>query len=508
MNRNTTTPKAEKKGLRGFIQARGTRKGAVSVTVTVLFIAAAVLLNIVLSAVTDRYPLYLDVTENAAFRLQETTAAYTAQINKPVTIYVLQNEADFENGDSTNYTYYIQANKLIRAIANSSDQIDLHYIDITSEPTFTADYPQIDWTKSHIALVVCDDRYRAVDLTDLFTYDEEQYYYYGYYVINGQNVEQAILTAIMNVTTEEKPKVTVLSGQGEQELTAFTTLLENNAYEVEQVSLLSGTIAEDSEFVIIYDPDVDIDSEIYTTLSDWLYHDGLYGRNLFYWPNDQHDVAEYPNLNALLAEYGMEVQYGYIYENAADHVIPGYSNHYISIFDYADDTAYIQNLRNPSIPVVMSLTMPITVTDSDLASPLLTSSEESFFIPMGLDDESAAAFEPAAASLNGAAIGQKNDGTTDGKSSSVVVIGSYDAMTTNYLSISSYNNAAYFVNLFNTLSDRDDVSVVIEGKDPGAAGLGITSVSSISFVAVLVRFVIPIAVLLAGLIIWIRRRHK
>jgi hypothetical protein len=90
----------------------------------------------------------------------------------------------------------------------------------------------------------------------------------------------------------------------------------------------------------------------------------------------------------------------------------------------------------------------------------------------------------------------------------VVVIGSYDAVQPNYLSISSYNNAAYFVNVFNTLSAKDDVSVIIEGKDPSANDLGLTSVSEIQFPAILVRFVIPIGVLIAGLIIWIRRRHK
>lgn len=89
-----------------------------------------------------------------------------------------------------------------------------------------------------------------------------------------------------------------------------------------------------------------------------------------------------------------------------------------------------------------------------------------------------------------------------------MVIGSYDAMTSGYLSISSYNNAAYFVNLFNTLSDRDDVSVIIEGKNPSANDLGVTSVDEITFPSVLVRFVIPIAVLLCGLIVWIRRRHR
>lgn len=507
MNNEKKTSKAKKGGLKNFFKQRGTRRGAISILLTVLFIAAVVLLNIVLAAITDKYPLYLDVTENASYQLQQETEDYLAQVTQPVNIYVLQKETDFESGDSNNYKYRVQANKLLHAIADSSDDIELHYVDITAEPTFTSAYPQIDWTSSHAVLVTCGDLYRAVDMTDLFEFDQEQYSYYGTVVITQQKVEQAILTAIMNVTATDKTKVSVITGQGEQDMSAFITLLENNAYEVEQVSLLTGTISDDSEFAILYDPDVDIDDSIYTTLSDWLNNDGKFGHHLFYFPNDQHDVKDFPNLNALLADYGMQVQYGYIFETSDSYTVPG-ANHYLSVYDYGDNSAYTENLRNVSIPVVLYLAMPIEITDSTIAEPLLLSSEQSFLFPMDLKEDDLDSFDPDYQVLNGAAIGVRNDGTEDGKNSSVVVIGSYDALTANYLSISSYNNAAYFVNLFNTLSEREDVSVVIEGKDPSANELGVTSMDAIAFPAILVRFVIPIGILIVGLIIWIRRRHK
>ena len=506
MNNEKKTSKA-KGGFKSFFKQRGTRRGAVSILLTVLFIAAVVLLNIVLAAVTEKVPLHIDVTENASYQLQQETKDYLAEVKTPVDIYVLQKETDFESGDSNNYKYRVQANKLLHAIENSSDNVNLHYVDITAEPTFTSNYPQVDWTASHAVLVTSGDLYRAVDMTDLFTFDQEQYSYYGTVVITGQNVEQAILTAMLNVTTTDKTKVSVITGQGEQNLSAFTTLLENNAYEVEEVSLLTGSISEDSEFVIIYDPDVDIDDSIYTTLSDWLNNDGKFGHHLFYFPNDQHDVKEFPNLNALLADYGMAVQYGYVFETGENYTVPG-ANHYLSIYDYSEDTTYTENLRNGNIPVVMMLTMPVEITDTTMATPLLQSSDKSFLFPMDLEEDQLDSFDPEYQVLNGAAIGVRNDGTDESKNSSIVVIGSYDAVTANYLSISSYNNAAYFVNLFNTLSDRDDVSVVIEGKDPSANELGVTSMDAIAFPSILVRFIIPIGILIVGLIIWIRRRHK
>ena len=484
-------------------------RGAMSILLTALFIAGVVLVNIILSVITDTHPLYIDVTENASYQLQKETKEYLDEVKEPVDIYVLQKESDFESGDSTNYKYRVQANKLIHAMENNSDNITLHYVDLEAEPTFTAPYTQVDWTKSHAVLVTSGDLYRAVDLTDMFTFNQEQYSQYGTIVINGQKVEQALTTAIVNVTTKEKTKVTVLTGQGEQDLSAFTKLLENNAYEVETVSLLNESISDDSEFVIVYDPDVDLDDKAYETLTKWLDNDGKFGHNLFYFPNDQHELSDFPNLNALLADYGMEVQYGYIYENSENHIIPGANaNHYISIYDYGEETTYTENLRNPSIPVVMMLTMPVTITDETMAKPLLKSSDKSFLFPRDMKEEDIKSFDPKTGSLNGAAIGVRNDGKEGSKNSSVVVIGSYEAVTGNYLSSTAYNNAAYFVNLFNTLSNREDISVVIEGKDPSSKELGIKSMNAILFPSILVRFVIPIAVLVIGLIIWIRRRHK
>ena len=78
-------------------------RGAMSILLTVLFIASVVLINIILSVVTDSHPMYIDVTENASYQLQKETKEYLGEIKDPVDIYVLQKETDFESGDSTNY---------------------------------------------------------------------------------------------------------------------------------------------------------------------------------------------------------------------------------------------------------------------------------------------------------------------------------------------------------------------------------------------------------------------
>ena len=73
---------SEKKGgFKSFLKSRKTRMGAGAVIVTVLVIVGVILLNLVLAAITSNHPLYLDVTENSSFRLQEQTGELTVVIS-------------------------------------------------------------------------------------------------------------------------------------------------------------------------------------------------------------------------------------------------------------------------------------------------------------------------------------------------------------------------------------------------------------------------------------------
>ena len=318
MNKNHSDSQTKKKSsFKAFLKSRKAKKGSVAVLLTVLFIAAIVLLNIVSNLLVDRFPaLSADLTKSSVFELQEESKEYVNNLEKNVNIYILQEEAKFESNDE----YYVQANKLIKGLEQTSDHIRLQYVDLTSNPTFTAKYPNIDWTDPHLILVESGNDYRAIDADDMFDYNQETYYYYGTYKIESQHIEQALITAILNVTTEDKIKVTVLSGQGEEDCSAFTTLLENNAYEIEEVSLLTGEISDDSQFVILFDPATDIDDDVYNTLSDWLYNNGDYGHTLVYLPNDQTEQSGFPNLNNLLEEWGLLVEDGWIYETPHLHL--------------------------------------------------------------------------------------------------------------------------------------------------------------------------------------------
>ena len=488
--------KKQSSALSRLISSRNARRGAFSAVVTALVIAAVILLNIFVTSLSSRYSLYADMTVDKVYRLQDVTAEFAASVEKDTELIVLASETVFEGyGD-----YYVQANRLIHQLSECSPHISLRYVDLTSDPAFPHDYPDVNWEESHLCLVVCGERYRVIDADDFFEYEADSTTYS--YVITEQHIEQALASAVMVVTSDELTVVSVLKGQSEEDMTPFLTKLKNNAYEIEEVDLNTGKISDESEFLIIYAPSVDIDDDMAEYISDWLENGGDHGHNLIYFPDDRRDVAEYPNLNALIGDYGMSVSYGYIYEADQSFVASSLNTALCSRYIYAD-SEFTADLPNADIPVYLFYTMPIEITDSNLARAMLTSSEKAFFGP--ISNENKDDFTPDYHAYNGAAIGTKSN---EKGSSSVVVVGSYDALSEGFLDYNSYNNSAYFVNVFNKLSSREAPALIIEGKNLDSTALGADSAATVSMLAALARYVIPLAILLAGILVFFLRRYR
>lgn len=498
--------KSEKKAKKpskigAFFKSRNARRGSVAILLTVLFIAIVVGLNLIANLLTARFPaLSADLTTNNVYELTEPSVEFMSQLKKDVNVYVLMEEKSLESGGE----YNVQVNKLLHAFDRESTHLNLQYINLTKQPTFTTSYPDVNWSgASYLMLVEHGDDYIAVSSEDVFTYNEEYLSYYGEYVAEGQNLEQALLTAILNVTTEEKVGVTVLSGHGELESTALNSLLSNNAYSVETVNLLNAEIKDDSQFVILFAPATDLDKDTYDTLVDWLYNEGEYGHTLLYVPNDT-VTAETPNIDTLLEEWGMAINKSWIFETDAQYMTNSMYPNLISIYNY-DSTEFSSNIRDTSVPVVMMYCMPIDFIDPNITS-LLSSSTSAVEMPLDADekwdynDEEPKELVGAAISTSG------NEDNT--KSSNVVVFGSYSAFSESALSATNFNNSAYIINLFNTIAQRDDATITVEGKALNTNELGITSTFTVTMLSIVFRYLIPIAVVVVGIVMWLRRRHK
>ena len=84
--------------------------------------------------------------------------------------------------------------------------------------------------------------------------------YYGSYITSSK-AEQAMTSAIMNVTSETQVKAAVLSGHGEQSPDGLTALMEDNNFEIVTVSPATEEIPSDVDVLIWMAPTNDPDQE-------------------------------------------------------------------------------------------------------------------------------------------------------------------------------------------------------------------------------------------------------
>lgn len=495
-------PQKEKGKFKKFMKSRKAKHGTVAMAITALVIVMVIVLNIIIGLLVNRFPdLELDLTSNNSFALQDDTIDYVSHLNNDVTVYILMEKDKFEGQG----TYFVQAQKMLNKMASKSDgKIKIKYVDLTSNPSFTSNYPNVDWQSSsanNIVLVESGKQYKVLTLTDCFEYDEQTYNYYGTYSFTGTKIEQAVVTAILNVTTDDKVVVDMIKGNNEQDYSSLKSLLENNAYQVNEVSLATGDFDKDAKVAIMYAPSVDLDEKIVEKLSTWLSNDGKYGRSLIYVPTA--DMGEMPNLDDFLKEWGMSIDRGYVFETDETALVNANSPYAFTV-SYGD--YYKDNLKNSKIPVVVSESHAVNITDENTAHALLKTTNKAGVLP--IDADKSWDYKDAITG-NGENVAAEGVMTNeDKKSSKVVVFGSYVMFSDTIMQYNSFNNSAYFMNVINTIADKEDVGITIESKSIDNTELGITDVATQNTMLVVFVIVIPIAILVAGFVFWLRRRNR
>ena len=492
-----------------FLKSRKARSGGIAVAVTAVFICIIILVNVLAGVLVENFPnLKIDMTSTQAYQLQKDTVEYLSQIDKDITIYVLADEDSFKGGfgfSGTNADYIKQGYKLLKKMAKTNSKINLEFVELSSNPTFTNKYDKINWTGSAsnnlILIDAGDDNYTVLSFDDCFAYDPDQVSYTGY-SFTSTTVEQAVVTGVLEVVTTDKIGVDIITGCGEDEkdYAGLKSLLTKNAYNVREVSILTENFNKDSEIALMYAPTVDLSDKAVEKLSNWLENNGEYGRTLIYIPADME--VETPNIDSVIAQYGMKVGNGISYCSSPNYYING---PYVFLTDYESDI-YTATLKNPNVPTLVGYSRDVEIINDSAVSMLSVESSVGV-IPFDAKVENEKDLEKYSKDkINLAAVGTKTN--EENKSSNVAVFGSRYMFYEDYLSTTSYNNANYIVNFCNTVTDRGDMGITINSATINTSELGITNTMSIFTIGVIFIAVIPVVILLMGLVVFIRRRTK
>ena len=378
-------------------------------------------------------------------------------------------------------------------------KITIEYVDLTANPTYVNKYENEELYGGEY-IVSCGDKYRVLTTEeDLFEigYTSD----YSSTEVQGINVEPAVTTAILNVTSENQIKVQFVEGFGEYNADSFKNLLEQNNYDVSTVSTLTEDIGADTQALVLFTPSVDLDETSTQKIKDFLNNNGEYGKNLIYVSSDIQ--AEAPNIDALLEEWGMKLGEGVVAETDYSKLLSP-NSYYISVADY-NNTEYTDGLKDTSLPMVVGYTRPVEITDENTATSILVTSTSARLVPFDAD-ETFTLDDAEDSQYNVAAVGTKVSGE-EAIASNVAVFGSALAFDETAIKISSYNNGAYIVNMVNKLTDNQDEGIAIDGKDLTNPALGITT-DQIYTWTVICMGVIPVAIVIFAIVIWVRRRNK
>ncbi len=516
-NNTPETPEIETKSKKpnkfiSFLRSRKAKRGSIAVAIAAVFVCIILLINFIAGLLVERFPsLQFDMTASQSYQLQKDTTEYVSKLKKDITIYVLTRESTFKSGLSaySGAQYFVQADKLLKKMAAASDKLTLKFIDLSSNPTFTGKYSNIDWNAenaNNLIIVDAGDNYTSLSLDDCFDYDSETYSYSGYYAYTGTKIEQAVITGILDVTVEDKVGIDIITGSGEDEdhYGAMQTLLKQNAYSTKEINLTTQKLRASSKIAVLYAPTVDLSEDAVKKLSDWLDNNGEKGKTLIYLPIDV--KTDTPNLDSLLEQYGMKVSDGLTFCTSTEYAV---QNAYMFLADYKDDT-YTADLKDASIPTIVYNSRNIQIKDSNKASALLSVESSVGVIPFSVDTSELKSENDLEKykkkSVNLAAIGTQSG--TDDKKSNIAVFGSPYMFTSTFLNTTSYNNSNYIVNFCNTVTNRGDMGITITTAGVDEKELGVTSSSTVVAIGTIFIGVIPFIILVIGLVLFIRRRTK
>ncbi len=532
INKNTpegeeVTPKQEKtkkKSSKNPFKSKKFKHGSLSVAFTVIFVAAIVLVNVILNLVLDRFDVEVDLTDSGLYTMGEELENYIKSSEGKVTFYFTSDEETLESAGSV----YKQTMELVKKAVSMNSSYEMKYVDLLQDPTFASAYEGV----TQGGLIVESEetgRYKFYDIGNDFlryamsdgntyNYSDAQMraYYYGYTVTDETSIaEQEVLSGIMSVTMVNPVKIAVSTGFGEAENAGLVSLLEKNAYVVETLDVdMAESIPDEYEILIINAPTMDYSNEAINKIDSWLSNGGMYGKNMFYFASVENPV-DTPNLDGFLAEWGLKVDMGFVCQMDTNYAysVQGYAIPLYQRGEIVEDTDFYAAMQlDPDASFRANGVRPVIKLWEEQSNFLNTTilqsyGEESVIMPFDAAED----WTPEAAESRGqfSFMVEASKVRYEGAEpicSRVIATGSEVLFTDYFLSATNYSNAEVILAVFNTISGNAGQSVTITPKTFTPTTYEIEAAQQ-NGIGITFAVIIPVIIIAAGIIVWVRRRR-
>lgn len=449
-------------------------------------IAVVVLLNWVAGLAAQKVNLQLDVTENKDYVISDEIAEFIKSVDQPIKVYVLAEELLFK----TINQYFYQINEGLTSFSRLNPNIEVEYVNLLKNPTFANKFEQFTVYDNDIILTSGEKSvYLGADKIFLTETDA-----YGQQTVSASQFESAFAAAVLELQSETQTLVTFLSGHGEEENTVavLQSLLYTNNMKTVTANLYLEDIDPLSQIIVAAAPLVDYDAEIIEKLETFLDAGGQF----LYFADVTQPVL--PNLEAFLTKNGITIGEGVVFESDS-RLILNY-NVYFAIVEYLEN-AYSAELTKNNLPTTAPYARPMEETSSGNAQTvtLLRFSASSGIVPPNAEANWQYTADDIVGYIPAAVQADLLDG---GK---IVVIGSLAFADPSVLQTTSLGNAKYLLNIFYAMADKED-TVSIAPKTIEMQGLYL-STANVNLLGIIFIVAVPAVVLLAGVIVYRKRKN-
>jgi len=440
--------------------------------------------------------MYIDVTYNSIYSLTEETEKMLEEVDQKVTLYY------WVDNDSIDTTI----EQTLTDIDSASKNVTLKYVSPTENPYFYTEYCDEIPAQNSI-FVVTDNNSRVINYYDCYvmTYEYEYNYESGHYVVTdykvtGYDGEGRIMAAIQYVCENYIPQIYCITGHDEFELgPELLTELEKSNINIQYINLLTyDEIPEDASCIFLLGALNDYSKEEADMISDYLEKGGNAVFIIAYSDNDDQS-----NLYGLLEPYNIMVEPGLVMEQGTSYynaqpfyLLPDILENELTnnVYTYAR-TKYIY------MPYAKGLTITEDYGDVNITTLLQTTA--SAYLLTDVTD-----LNKEIAETKRFILGAYIEKNRTESLSRVLVFSSEYFLYDNINDAVSGNNYELFMNGLAKLTGTDIVSVIpVKNYSTDYNQIIIDSTAVYVFSWIMVG-IIPVALVIAGLAMWIIRRKK
>lgn len=472
-----------------MFKSKRVRFGGYAALVTLAAVAVLVVLNLIIQQI----PSDVDMTKNKLFTLSEQTLDLLDGLEEPVAIYALYRPGQ----ESENVV------DVIRKYERASRSVSYEPIDPDKNPAFLQKYDTEDTGLSAGSLIVeSGDNFKVIPGVDLY---DVSYNQSGQPQVLGFKAEQRITNALLFVTSGVTPKVYEIIGHGEYTFVQLGLLstIEKENFEVEELNLLTtNEIPQDADIITMLSPEFDLTDGEVEVLRTYLENDG--SAMIF----TDIRAGEMPNLNSLLGSFGVNIEFSIVMEGDTSRLYD--ANNPLFLAPRLMAHPITDPLIEGNLTVLMPFNMPIV--EADLVkrnieiTPLLQTTDKSW---VRTNLENANQFQQAGDRPGPAdvavAVSRRKMEMSEPEGFRLVIAGNASFVG----SIPPFGtlkpNVDFLMNSLSWLNKRDD-SISVRSKSLFTFPLRISGRMQLIYAGIFV-ILLPLGILIAGLVIWLRRRH-